>query len=244
MANINNKNAFAGRNIELLIKNSIIDHPDVINRLKEYFNIQGKLDNAAGGGIYGDKADVRINFLCGHYIDVNVKGFKANTGFNQLTRTTVSKFCEIFMLDAGRKRELENIVVAKSINTNNPLFTEEQQREWGKFFEDNAKKMLKWGFSEKANREILVLYNRDTSVAKIYPMKEVLNSLPADISFTKGGFNIGNCISFQRKGGNGSLSRHIPKTSIQHPGNNIQLKMQMNKLIKVLEPVKLAEYTI
>jgi len=244
MANINNKNAFAGRNIELLIKNSIIDHPDVINKLKEYFNILGKLDNTAGGGIYGDKADVRINFLCGHYIDVNVKGFKANTGFNQLTRTTVSKFCEIFKLDDTKKRDLENIVVAKSKNTKNPLFTEKQQQEWCKFFEDNAEKMLKWGFSENASREILVLYNRDTSIAKIYPMKEVLISLPTDISFTKGGFNIGDCISFQRKGGNGSLSKRIPKTSIQHPGNNIQLKIQVNKLIKVLEPVKLTEYTI
>lgn len=244
MTNENNRNAFAGMNIEYLIKNSIIDHPTVIKKLEEYFNIQGKLDNTSGGGIYGDKSDVRINFTCGHYIDANVKGFRNNVAFNQLTRTTVSKFCEIFNLDISRKQELENIIVAKSKNTKNPLFSREQQEEWGQFFNDNAKKLLKWGFSKNTNREILVLYNRDTSIVKIYAMKEVLNHLPTDIVFTKGGFNIGGCVSFQRKGGNGSMSKTIPKTSIKHPGNNIQLKLKIKKVIILLEDIELVEYTI
>ena len=54
MTNENNRNAFAGMNIEVLIKNSIVDHPAVIKKLKERFNIQGVLANTAGGGIYGD----------------------------------------------------------------------------------------------------------------------------------------------------------------------------------------------
>ena len=244
MANADNQNAYLGRNIEILIKNSIVDHPSVIKKLKERFNIQGELEKATGGGIYGGKSDVRINFDCGHHIEVNVKGFKDRVAFNQLARTSVSKFCSDFNVNDIDKKELENIVVAKSKNTKNPLFSEEQQQKWGKFFRDNAKKMLKWGFSRNTSREILILYNRDTSIAKIYPMKEVLSRLPADITFTKGGFNIGGCVSFQRKGGNGSLSRHIPKTSIQHPGNNIQLKVHINKIIEILKPAKLAEYTI
>jgi hypothetical protein len=244
MAHANNQNAYLGRNIEILIKNSIADHPSVIKKLKEHFEIKGELEKATGGGIYGGKSDVRINFDCGHHIEVNVKGFKDTVAFNQLTRTSVSKFCEVFNLNADEKKELENIMVAKSKNTRNPLFTEEQQQKWGRFFRDNAKKMLKWGFSENPSREILVLYNRDTSVVKIYPMKKVLECLPTNISFTKGGFNIGGCVSFQRKGGNGSLSKHIPKTTIQHPGNNIQLKVHLNKLIEILAPIKLAEYTI
>lgn len=244
MTNENNKNAFAGMNIEVLIKNSIVDHPAVIKKLKERFNMQGALANTAGGGIYGDKSDVRINFTCGHYIDANVKGFKNKVAFNQLARTTVSKFSDDFGLNSADKQELENIVVAKSKNPKNSLFSEEQWQKWGKFFKANAKNLLKWGFSKNPNREILVLYNRDTSIVKIYPMREVLNTLPTDITFTKGGFNIGGCISFQRKGGNGSLSKHIPKTTIQHPGNNVQLKVKINKLTPILELVKLAEYTI
>lgn len=244
MTNENNRNAFAGMNIEVLIKNSIIDHPTVIEKLKNRFNIQGSLSNTAGGGIYGDKSDVRINFTCGHYIDANVKGFRDNVGFNQLTRTSVSKFCEDFGLNQQDKTELEDIVVTKSKNTKNPLFSQQQQVKWGMFFTKNVKKILKWGFSNNPSREILVLYNRDSSVVKIYPMKEVLNNLPTDIVFTKGGFNIGGCVSFQRKGGNGSLSKHIPKTTIQHPGNNIQLKLKVHSIIDLLEPIMLAEYTI
>ncbi|MDR3112212.1 MAG: hypothetical protein LBU55_03465 [Elusimicrobiota bacterium] len=83
MTNENNRNAFAGRNIEDLIKNSIIDQPTVIEKLKERFNIQGALSNTAGGAIYGDKSDIRINFTCSHYIDANVKGFKPSALFYQ-----------------------------------------------------------------------------------------------------------------------------------------------------------------
>jgi len=244
MTNKNNKNAFAGMNTEVLIKNSIGDHSDVINKLKEHFNIKGDFENAACSGRYREKSDVKINFTCGHYIDANVKGFKnEKEGFNQLTRTPVHKFCELFCLNSDEKHELENIVVSKSKNTKNPLFSEEQQKKWGVFFRTNVKKILKWGFSKNLNREILVLYNKDTSIVKIYAMKNVLNCLPTDIIFTKGGFNIGGCISFQRKGGNGSISKH-PKTTIQHPGNNIQLKLIITKLIPILESVKLTEYTI
>ncbi|MDR1695564.1 MAG: hypothetical protein LBR69_02885 [Endomicrobium sp.] len=244
MKNKNNKNAFAGMNIEILIKNSIIDHPAVIEKMKNKFNIQGSLSNTAGGGIYGDKSDVRINFTCGHYIDANVKGFRDNVGFNQLTRTSVSKFCDDFALGQREKVELENIIVAKSKNTRNVLFSQEQQEKWGVFFAKNAKGILKYGFANNPSREILVLYNRDTSVVKIYAMKDVLNSLPTNIVFTKGGFNIGCCVAFQRKGGNGSLSKDIPKTNIRHPGNNIQLKLKVHRIIDLLEPVKLAEYAI
>ena len=75
-------------------------------------------------------------------------------------------------------------------------------------------------------------------------MKEVLSKLSTEIRFTKGGFNIGECVSFQRKGGNGSISRTIPKTSIKHPGNNIQLKLKTYKMIELLENIKLTEYRI
>lgn len=240
----NNKNAYAGMNVETLIQNTIVDHPSIIKKLQEYFNIEGAFSNTSGGGIYGDKSDVRINFASGHYIDANIKSFKSKVAFNQLARTSVSKFCSDFGLTPSDKEDLEDIIVSKSKNTKNPLFLEEHYEKWGKFFKDNAKNILKWGFSKNPNREILVLYNRDTSLVKIYPMKEVLRCLPTNLTFTKGGFNLGDCISFQRKGGNGSMSKTIPKTSIKHPGNNIQLKLKINKFIEYLEHIKLGEYKI
>ncbi|MCL2211754.1 MAG: hypothetical protein FWB95_07520 [Treponema sp.] len=238
-----NRNAYIGMNNEQLIKNSIADHPTVIKKLQERFDISGSLENTAGGGVYGDRADVRINFKCGHYIDANVKSYKKVFGFNQLRRTSVSKFCEDFGLGSQDKNELENIIVEKSKNTRNPLFSEKQQVKWGEFFRKNAKNILKWGFSENPNREILVLYDRDDSIVKIYHMKDVLNRLSAEITFTKGGLNIGECVSFQRKGGDGD-TKDIPKTVIQHPGNNVQLKVNIKKLLPLIKPVLLADYTI
>jgi hypothetical protein len=244
MKNKKNKNAYTGMNTERLIENSIGDQPETIKKLKEKFHIKGDFRNTAGGGIYGDKADIRINFTCGHYIDANIKGYKEGAGFNQLARTSVSKFCKDFNLNSKDQTELENLIVAKSKDVRQPLFTEKSQVKWGEFFKTNAQSLLKWGFSKNQSREILVLYSMDTSVAKIYAIKDVLKRIPRDIVFTKGGFNIGGCISFQRKGGNGSLSNNIPKTTIQHPGNNIQLKVKINKLIPILEPSKLSQYTI
>jgi len=78
----------------------------------------------------------------------------------------------------------------------------------------------------------------------IYAMKDAINVLNGELVFTKGGFNIGECVSFQRKGGNGSLSRNIPKTSIKHPGNNVQLKLKTNKFVEIAEHIKLYDYKI
>ncbi|GMO68029.1 MAG: hypothetical protein Nk1A_6630 [Endomicrobiia bacterium] len=243
-ANENNRNAYAGRDAEFLIKNSVLARPSTIEKIKSRFNIRGDLNNAESVGVYGGKADVRINFACGRYIDVSVKSFKTAAGFNQLARTSVSKFCKDFGLNAYDARALENIVATKSKNPKNPLFPPLHRQKWGEFFQNNAKRLLEWGFSKNADREILVLYNRETSIVKIYPMKEVLNCLPTNINFTKGGFNIGDVVSFQRKGGNGALSKHIPKTAIEHPGNNVQLKVKIIKLMPVLESVKLDEYEL
>jgi hypothetical protein len=244
MTNKNNKNALAGQNIEYLIKNSVCNQPNVIEKLKTKYGIKGDLDNVSRAGVYGDKADVRIAFVCGHYIGVNVKGYKQRAGFNQLARTSVSKFCEDFGLTDKDKRELESFVVAKSKNVKDPLFPDAVRAKWGKIFKEKAKELLKWGFSENPSRDILAVYNSDDSRVKIYPMKEVLSNLSREIRFTKGGFNIGDCVSFQRKGGNGSMSKNIPKTSIKHPGNNIQMKLKIPKMIELLEDIKLAEYRI
>ena len=115
---------------------------------------------------------------------------------------------------------------------------------WEQFIRDNAKAILKWSMSYKSSCEVIALYNRDASLFTIYPMNAALNSLSADIEFTKGGFNIGKCVSFQRKGGNGSSSKTIPKHDIKHPGNNVQLKLKVHKFVELMKVVKIGHYSI
>ena len=37
-----NRNAYIGRNVEILFKNSIEDNPSVIAKIQEYFNIKSR----------------------------------------------------------------------------------------------------------------------------------------------------------------------------------------------------------
>ena len=235
-------NAIVGMTVERLIKNSISNHPSVIQKLQEHFKIKGKFENASGGGIYGSKSDVRLNFDCGRHIDVNVKGFAA--GFNQIARTTVSKFCEVFNLGDLEKEELERIIVEKSKNTKNDLFPLETRGKWEEFFVNCAREIVRWGFSTYWNREVIALYDRKNSQVIMYSMKNVVKQISTKITFTKGGVSIGNCISFQRKGGNGKKFDHIQKTSILHPGNNVQLKLQIHKFIEEFDGKELCRFNV
>ena len=244
MVGANNSNSHIGKNVEALFKNSVGDHPSVIKTLQDLFKIEGRFITAITTGLEGEKADVKMNFACGRNIDVNVKSYKKASAFNQLTRSSVTRFCKLFDVNDSDKDSLENIVVEKSKNVGNPLFSEIDSDKWKSFFESHAYDILKWCFSYKPSREILVLFCRDDFKMRIYPMKSVLNTLPKKITFTKGGFNIGQCVSFQRKGGNGKLSKSIPKHSINHPGNNIQLKLKIKKFIMLMESVKIDEYSI
>ncbi|ACL34337.1 hypothetical protein CV658_05775 [Borreliella burgdorferi] len=244
MAGENNRNAYVGRNVETLFRNSINDYPSVLNNIKKHFGINGEFLNASGGGIYGDKADARINFAGGHYVDANIKAYKNISAFNQLTRTTVSNFCKIFSFNDDIKADLESLVVAKSKDTANPLFDDKAIMRWEGLIKEKAKSILIWGFSNKPSREIIVLFDRDDYIFRIYPMAAALNKLSTKIEFTIGGFNIGDCVSFQRKGGNGSLSKTTSKYDIKHPGNNVQLKLKIHKFIKLMEGIKLGEYSI
>jgi hypothetical protein len=181
MTNENNRNAYAGRNIEFLVKSSIIDHPVAISKIKTHFNIKSGLENTALSGKYGDKSDVRINFVSGDYIGANVKGYKI--GFNQLTRTSVANFCKLFNLNAQDTQDLKNIFIAKSSNTKNYLFSQANQTKWLLFIRNNARNFLKWGFSRHPSKEILVFYDRIESIVRIYPMRDVLRTLPINITW-------------------------------------------------------------
>jgi len=92
MSNENNRNAYVGMNVESLFKNSIGDNPNVVDILKKEFNIEGRYLSSIKSGIHGEKADVKMSFACGHNIDVNIKSYKQDSAFNQLTRTSVKSF--------------------------------------------------------------------------------------------------------------------------------------------------------
>lgn len=240
-----NRNAFIGRNVEILFKNSIGDFPSVIAKIQRHFGIESRFLNASNTGIHSEKGDDKIEFADGRNIDANIKAFKkSSVAYNQLTRTSITNFCETFF-DEAMKTELEGLFIAKARDKRSHLFPDDIQARIKAAFQPKAEKMLQWAFSFKQSREILVLYERDTSIMYIYPMKEVLKKLDTTISFTiRGNIAIGQLVVFQRKGGNGVHSIDIPKDSLRHPGNDVQFKLKMRECVADMENLLIASYHI
>lgn len=228
--NENNKNAILGRNVEILFKNSVKDNPNVVSKIKSHFKIDGDLDSSMLSRIYRDKADVKIGFTCGHNIDANIKSYK-KFAFNQLTRASIDNFCKHLKIQNTDSEKIKNLVINKSKNKDGYLFPKDNIEYWKNLFELKKKERIKWAFSKNPSREILVLFDNDEEIFIIYTMKDIIENISKEIKHTKCGFNIGNCVSFQSKGGNGSMSKKYLKDDIRHPGNNIQLKLKINKFI-------------
>ena len=240
-----NRNAYIGMNVESLFANSIGDNPSIVAKIQKYFRIEARFTNAIRTGIHSEKGDVKMEFADGHNIDANIKAFnKSGIAYNQLTRTPIANFCKLFF-DSEMQVELERLFKAKARDKKTQVFPEAVRPRIKVAVEVQAENILKWAFSFKESREILVIYERQRSMMYIYPMKEVLANLSREVNFTKrGNIAIGELVVLQRKGGNGIHSIHIPKDSLKHPGNNVQLKLKMNEFVETMESVLLASYHI
>ncbi|MEP7149114.1 MAG: hypothetical protein ABI857_09550 [Acidobacteriota bacterium] len=226
-----NRNAEIGMDVERLFKNSF-DDLSVIAAIKNRFGISGAFAKAFPGGKEGGKSDVLLRFA-DRTLSANIKAFLA--GFNQITRMTINSFCSQFGLQDLRSiLEKGAIRVASRsgrfiLESDEPLIHES--------LTPIAKAILEYSLSRLENPELLVLYDRANNRMLLYDMREMLDNLDYEISFSKRGIiRIGRFFTIQRKGGNGVHSLHIEKTSLLHPGNNLQVKMNIRAFVKLTEP--------
>lgn len=239
-----NRNAYAGRNVEHLFINSIKDHPSIVGKIQEAFSIDSRLVNAISTGIHTEKVDAKLEFACGRNVDANIKAYK-DMGFNQLTRTTIKIFCKKNDFSDETVSKFETLTLNKARNVSTHWILGEEQEYFFNLLQPISREIVKWSFSSQSSREILVLYSRNKNIMHIYTMKDVLKELDYTISFTtKGNILIGKYIIIQRKGGNGVHSKDIPRDSLKHPGNNIQLKLKINPFVKDMAKIELCNYEI
>lgn len=228
-----NQNAIIGMDVERLFKNSIGHHPDVLNTLKLHFGIQGEYAKSFSTGTDAGKSDVIVRFTDAT-LSANIKAYKS--GFNQLTRTTISSFCKEFKIEHLQKvfedgalrvaSRLGRFILASDetaiIEVLSPL----------------ARAIVHFSLARMENPELLVLYNRTTNAMNLYGMKDLLDNLDYGVTISgRGVIKIGKFITIQRKGGNGVHSVHIPKTSLAHPGNNLQVKMKVGAFVLATAPI-------
>ena len=245
-----NQNAARGLKAEMVFRDTLPSHPSVIEILKSEFNIIGELSHLfkVESNV---KCDIRIVFNSGNYnnsgtsfhIDASIKSYKGS-GYNQLTRMTIDRFASKFNLDDEIKDDLKQLILRKSSSPDTLLlFPRDKQDFYKQIMSEIAKEIAKDSLSDTPEKEILVLYSLDSNIMRIWKMTQVLNDISSSIRFTdKGNMRIGGCIALQRKGGNGERVDHIDRTSIKHPGNQIQTKLSMSKFIEMYEKDMLASY--
>jgi hypothetical protein len=228
-----NQNAFIGMEVERLFKNTIARHPEVIQALKTHFGIRGEFAKSFSTGADAGKSDVLIRFT-DSTLSANIKAYK--TGFNQLTRTTISSFCKEFNIQHLEKIFESGVlrVAAKS----GPFILQSDRDLIMASFSPIARAIVHFALARNENPELLVLYNRAKNTMNLYDMELTLKNLEYDVSISERGIiKIGKYITIQRKGGNGEHSIHIPKTSLAHPGNNLQIKMKVARFVDDCAPI-------
>jgi hypothetical protein len=229
-----NENAAIGDEAERLFKNSIRKQTSVLTRLKQHFGIDGDFATSYKTGTDLGKTDVILRFSDGRTLNANIKAFKP-PGFNQVTRCRIGAFCERFNLHQLIPM-FESGVIRVATRRGN-FISEEETPIIGEALSPIARHILQFSISNLENPELLVLYNRTSQTMYVYDLQAILAELNYDISVSKRGvIKIGRFFSIQRKGGDGNVKTH-EKSSLAHPGNGLQVKMQMASFIAANVPI-------
>ena len=241
-----NTNAASGKQEEILFRDSLADHPDVIEKLRAAYGFSTGFTGTMRTST-GQKCDVKVDFD-GRNIDASIKSYANNDeGFNQIARWSIDNFAKNFGIPDAVREDLRNLVVAKSHRPRkNLLFPPDKRDEYREFFEPLSRNLIKKSFSDSPTREILVLYDKQERTFRIWKMYYVVNRISTELDYSPRGGNlvIGGCFEFQRKGGNGKKYESIPKTSPTHPGNGVQTKLRVKKFRERHDQKMLVEYQV
>lgn len=235
-------NAASGKMGETLLRDTIADHPSVIETLRIAYRIPAHFTGTMRTST-GQKCDVKIDFD-GRNIDASVKSYKGS-GSNQIGRWSVDNFAKEFRLSDAIREELRELILEKIRSDSKlPLFPENKQEKYKEIFDPLLGDIIRKSFSDVPGREILVLFSKDEGMMRIWRMRDVINRIPKTMVYTShGNIVIGECVGLQRKGGNGKTVK-IPKTSPEHPGNGVQTKLYIQKFIRLHGQRMLTAYQV
>lgn len=231
---MSNQNAYIGMDVEKLFKNSIKSKAPVLESLKEYFSIKGDFATSYSTGTDSGKSDVILKFSDGRTLSANIKAFKA--GFNQITRARIPTFCQRFGI--GSLQPIFEAGAIRVASKSGRFILESDEDMIAEVLTPIAKQILQVSIAGLERPELLVLYDRNMNLMILYDMEDLLDNLDSQIAFSKRGvIKFGQFFTIQRKGGNGVHSIHISKTSLEHPGNGLQVKMNVRKFVLENEPL-------
>jgi len=170
-------------------------------------------------------------------IGVSIKS-STKTSFHNLDRRWLEKWQESLDMPDSIFQIIKDAILRIARNPKDYFILHKDRDEVKDFFEHHTAKVINDIFTH-GERDLKLFMINDKRKFKLYlfRMEEVTNFLVentrGNISFSpKGIMKLGNFITMQRKSGN-SFKITIPKTSWDHPGNQLQFKFS---------PLRFAEY--
>jgi hypothetical protein len=228
----NQKNASIGTAIERQFKNAVLNKQHIKNIISNRYGNNNNIQAIYFVGTNLQKSDVIITFNDRKIIGVNIKAGKTN--FNQITRIWLKDFSENITLSEKSYQILEDGIKNYCKGIKKFIVKSDEQKILSNELKNKTLKIMNFIFTgNDTSVKILALYNRNTSRFYLYDMNEFLNLYTnQDITFSKKGIiKFGEFITLQRKGGNG-VQHKIPKSSLTHPGNQLQFKIKILSFIE------------
>jgi len=153
--------------------------------------------------------------------------------FSQLDRRWLDDLAEKLNMPVDIIDMLQKCITNKMNNKNDKFILDKYKDQIIYYFKNNIRHLLKELFVRKEDflKYLIVCFYIDNNwyITKIIDVFEYIEN--GEIYTTsKGVLRFGDCLSMQRKGGNG---RHVkvPKNHPSHPGNQIQFKLKPISLI-------------
>jgi len=170
-------------------------------------------------------------------IGVSIKS-STKTSFHNLDRRWLEKWQEGLGMPDGIFQIIKDAILRIARNPEDYFILQKDRNAIKDFFASHTADIINEIFTH-SEKDLKLLMVNDKRKCKLYlfKMEEVVNFLIENtrdnISFSpKGIIKLGKFITVQRKSGN-SFKITIPKTSWEHPGNQLQFKFS---------PLKFAEY--
>lgn len=190
------------------------------------------------------KSDVKIFMINnGRDAELGCSLKAAEADFNQLDRRWLADWAKILEMPKNVQEMIQSSLDRKRINSREAFILPEQEPFVLPFFEAVKQTLFRELFTrDDENLQAFVAYdetNKQWFVAGIENIIKVLMREPWTRS-SKGVLKIGDCLSLQRKGGDGNIKRP-PKSSPEHPSNHLQFKIKPLKMIGQVHSIRINE---
>jgi len=203
------------------------------------------------GNIKASKNEVKIDIYIegkGIKIGASIKTTSL-TSFHHLDRRWLKKWKETINISDDIYKILKDAIFRKSQNRSERFILSSDEEKLKNFFLEHSNEIINEIFTHSENDLKLFIINDQIKYKLyLYKMEDVvdflIHNIKNKISFSsKGIIQLGDFITMQRKGGDGTHIS-IPKTDLNHPGNQLQFKFSPIKFLEYLEKTKAIKFCI